>query len=249
LNPRPAGSRFSIRELLKFMIGVSDNAASDMLARRVGVHNIEHGLRALGFEGFTRITTLIDVRRGVFREVDVHADDLTPLQIRDLRWTVGWHAQAAKLTQVLGRPPGTYSKDLLLAAYDRYYATETNCARLDTVAAILERLWRRELISPEASEAMIALLSDVNTSRARLLGRLPPGTKVAHKTGSQYERICDLGIITLPDQHPLILTACLRGGNDRNLAEATLAEIARHAYDLAVAAHQAHAARASAGAR
>lgn len=244
-NALPLGTKLKIRQLLELMIKTSDNAASDMLANRVGVHNIEAGLKALGFDGFTRITPLIDVRRGMFREVDIHADDFTPLEIRTIRWVVGWQAQAAKLNEVLGRPQGTYKKEDLLAAFDRYYETETNCARLDTVAAILERLAARTLISPEASDAMVALLTDTETSRKRILGRLPPGTKVAHKTGSQWERICDLGMIILPDKHPLVFTACLAGGNDRNLAEAVVAELARHAYDLAIAAHRGHALRAA----
>ena len=245
LNKKPFGSRFKIRELLEFMIKHSDNAASDMLARRVGIHNINHGLRVLGFDGFTPITPLIDVRRGIFREVDLHADDLTPLQIRTVRWASGWTSQAAKLNEVLGKPPGTYTKDDLQAAFHRYYATETNCVRLDSAAAILEQLALGKLISAEASAAMLALLTDTKTSRNRILGKLPRNLKVAHKTGSQWERICDLGIITLPDGHPLVFTACLAGGDDRNLAEATLAELARHAYDQALAAHRGHTLRAS----
>lgn len=245
LNKAALGARFKIRELLEFMIQHSDNAASDMLARRVGIHNINHGLKVLGFEGFTPITRLIDVRRGILREVDVHADDFTPLQIRTVRWVTGWHGQAAKLTELLGKPPGTYTKDDLQAAFHRYYATETNGARLDSAAALLEQLALGKLISPEASTAMLALLTDTKTSRNRILGKLPRNTKVAHKTGSQWERICDLGIITLPDGHPLVFTACLAGGDNRNLAEATLAELARHAYDQALAAHKSHTLRAS----
>jgi beta-lactamase class A len=245
LNPRPFGTKLKIRELLEYMIRFSDNAASDMLARRVGVHNINHGLKSLGFDGFTPITTLIDVRRGILREVDLRADDFTAADIRAVRWVTGWQAQTSKLTELLGRPPGTYKKEDLQAAYHRYYESETNCARLDTVAHVFERMIARTLISPEASEAMLGLLSQVETSKTRILGKLPSGTKVAHKTGSQYERICDLGVIYLPDNHPLIMTSCLAGGDDRNLAEATLAELARHAYDLAVAAHRPHALRAA----
>ncbi|MCC7384698.1 MAG: serine hydrolase [Deltaproteobacteria bacterium] len=241
LKPKRIGSRLKIRELLDAMIRHSDNSASDMLARRVGLSNIQRELVESGFDGFTPLTYLIDVRRGILREVDLHADDFTPAQIRDIRYVVGWQAQAAKLTQVLGRPPGTYRKEELQAAFDRYYEIGVNSARLDSVAAIFERMLRRELVSPEASDAMLELLSDVKTSKHRILGKLPPGVRVRHKTGSQYERICDLGIIDLPDRHPLIVTLCLAGGNDRNLAEATLAELARHVYDLAVTAHRGHA--------
>ncbi|MFO0723725.1 MAG: serine hydrolase [Myxococcota bacterium] len=241
LNSKAFGTKLKIRELLDYMVRDSDNAASDMLAKRVGVKNVNIGLESLGFQGFTPLTTLLDVRRGIMRAVDVHTDDLSALDVRTVRWVVGWEAQAAKFCEILGKPPKAYSKNDLQAGFQRYYDTGVNSARLDSVASILEQIITRKLISPESSDMMLFYLSDVHTSRARIMGKLPPGTKVAHKTGSQYERICDLGIITLPDGHPLIVTACLAGGNDRNLAEATLAELAKDAYDAAVAAHKGHA--------
>lgn len=240
LNSKPFGAKLKIRELLDYMVRDSDNAASDMLATRVGVRNVNEGLEALGFQGFTPLTTLLDVRRGIMRAVDVHTDDLSPLDIRTIRWIVGWEAQAAKFCELLGKPPRAYTKTEMQAGFQRFYDTGVNSARLDSVAAILEQIVTRKLISPESSDQMLSYLSDVHTSRNRILGKLPPGTKVAHKTGSQWERICDLGIITLPDGQPLIVTACLAGGNDRNLAEATLADLARDAYDGAVASHKGH---------
>jgi beta-lactamase class A len=84
---------------------------------------------------------------------------------------------------------------------------------------------------------MLDLMTNTHTSRNRILGKLPAGLTVAHKTGSQYERICDLGIIFLSPDEPLVFTACLAGGNDRNLAEATLADLARDAVDAAMPAH------------
>lgn len=238
VNKKPQGARFKIRELLSWMMQSSDNAASDMLASRVGLDKINEGLREQGFDGFTPLVALIDVRRGVFRELDVHADDLTPLEIRTIRWTPVWDPQVNKLTELLGKPRGTYKKQDLLDAYERFYATGVNRARLDTVGAILEAMWRGQLVSPDASRQMLELMSHAKTSQRRILGRLPKGTRVAHKTGSQWERICDLGIIYLPDDRPLVLAACLAGGNDRIGAEEALARVARKAYDLVLAEHK-----------
>jgi beta-lactamase class A len=245
VNPKPVGSKFTIRQLLTWMMQSSDNAASDMIAKRIGLQNINQGLRAEGFEGFTPLSRLIDVRRGIFREMDVHADDFSPIDIRTIRWTPIWDPQVAKLTQMLGRPKGTFTRQDMLDAFDRFYDSGVNCARLDNVGRIFERLLRGDLVSEEASKEMIVLMSDTKTSNHRILGRLPPGVKVAHKTGSQYERICDLGIIYMPpNQSPLVFTACLAGGRDRNGAEDTIAKLTRKTYDL-VAAHHQKAARAS----
>ena len=240
LNQRPLGSKLKLREVLEIMIKDSDNSASDMILGRIGIENVNSGMKKLGFDGFTTLTHLIDVRKGTLREVDIAADDLTPAEIRAFRWVNGWEAQASKLCEMIGRPAGTYKGNDLKAGFDRFYALGLNSAKLPTMAALLESLSEKTLISPEASEKMLALMTNTHTSRARILGKLPPGTPVAHKTGSQWERICDLGIIGLPDKHALVFTACLAGGNDRALAEATLADLARAAYDLAVAQHKGH---------
>jgi beta-lactamase class A len=235
LNPKPLGSKISMRALLEAMMQASDNSASDMIVRRVGLDRINQGLKELGYEGFTPLIRLIDVRRAVFREMDVRADDLSALDIRTVRWTPIWDPQVAKLTQLLGRPRGTFTKQDMLDAFDRFYATGVNGARLDTMSRILWDIQRGALISAEASERMLALMSHAKTSTRRILGKLPRGTRVAHKTGSQYERICDLGIIYLPEDRPLIFCACLSGGNNRTLAEDMLARLARKTYDLVLA--------------
>lgn len=240
LNKRPLGSKLKVSEALSLMIKDSDNSASDLLVSKVGLENINVGLRELGFDGFSPLTNLIDVRRATLRAVDVAADDLSPTDIRAIRWITGWDSQATKLCELIGKPAGTYKRADLIAGFETFYALGVNSARLDSVASLLTMLATRTLVSPEASDQMLELMSNTNTSRARILGKLPPGTKVAHKTGSQYERICDLGIIWLPDGHPLVLTACLAGGNDRVAAEATLAAIARDAYDMAILAHKDH---------
>jgi beta-lactamase class A len=237
MNQKPLGSKVKVRELLTLMIKDSDNAASDMIARRVGLENINRGLEEEGFVGFTPLTYLIDVRRATLRAVDLRADDLSPQEIRDVRWVVGWDSQAKKLAELCGRPAGTYKGKDLIAGFDRFYETDVNSARLDAVAMLLERIVKKELVSADASRQMLDLMTNTHTSRNRILGKLPAGLTVAHKTGSQYERICDLGIIFLSPDEPLVFTACLAGGNDRNLAEATLADLARDAVDAAMPAH------------
>ncbi|MBI2375650.1 MAG: serine hydrolase [Deltaproteobacteria bacterium] len=237
LNKEPFGKRFKIRQLLEFMVQASDNSASDMLARRVGLENVNVGLKAMGFEGFGRFTYLIDVRRGMYRELGHRVDDLTPAQIRDIRWTSVWDPQARKVAEVLGLPAGSVSKEKLQASMLAYYESGSNFARVDSYGLVLEALARRQLINAEASEEMAAIMFGAKTSTSRLLGRLPPGTRVAHKTGSQYERICDMGLIELPDAKSIIVACCVAGGNDRTRAEAVVAELTRTAYDLALPLH------------
>jgi beta-lactamase class A len=238
LNQLPLGSKIKFSALMTAMMQSSDNSASDMIAKRVGLERVNAGLKELGYEGFTPVTYLIDVRRSLFREMDVHADDLSPIDIRTIRWTAIWDPQVAKLTQMLGRPRGTFTKQDMIDAFDRVYATGVNSARVDSVSRLLADIVAGKLITPNASAEMLELMSHTRTSNHRILGRLPKNTRVAHKTGSQYERICDLGIIWLPEDRPLIVCACLAGGNNRNLAEDVIARLAKKAYDVVVADHR-----------
>lgn len=233
----PEGTQMPIETLLHYMMEYSDNAASDMLATRVGLDRINQGLKEEGLSGVTPLTYLIDVRRGIFGELDPKALEFTPADIRTLRWTPIWEPQIRKFTQMVGKPPGTFKKQDLLDAYERYYAKSTNRAPMATMGLLLEKMLRGELVNPKASADMLELMSHAKTSTHRILGRLPPGTKVAHKTGSQFERVCDLGIIFLPDKTPLVVTACAADGGVVP-SENAIARIARAAYDQAVAEHK-----------
>src|SRR5690606_16893763 len=159
------------------------------------------------------------------------ADDLSPLEVRTIRWTPIWDPQVAKLNELLGRPHGTHSRQALLDAYDRYYETGVNSAPMRTLGLLYEKMARGELVSEAASEEMITLMSHARTSTHRLLGRLPKGVEVVHKTGSQFNRCCDTGIILLPDQQPLTAAACLQDRPVPQMA-AGLARIPRRAYRL-----------------
>ena len=237
INRLKPGTRVKVGKLLDWMMRSSDNAASDMLARRVGLTRVREGLEAHGIFGFTPLTYLIDVRRGVYREMNVLADDLTPRQVRNIRWTPIWEPQLRKLEASLGQVPGSFTREALWAAYERFYATKVNAAPMASVGLLFEKLCRGEIVNRAASKEMLQLMAAARTSRHRIMGMLPSGTRVSHKTGSQFRRICDLGVVTLSDGHPLVISACAESG-DVNGSEVVMARLARRAYDLALADHR-----------
>ena len=235
-NRLKAGARVTIRTLLTWMMRISDNAASDMLAKRVGLQRVNEGLESEGVFGFEPVTYLIDVRRGIYRQLNVAADDLTPFEVRKIRWTQIWEPQLRRLEDLMGQAPGSFTRDELLAAYDRFYATGVNAAPMEAVGLLFEKLCRGELVSSQASRDMLELMKRVRTSSNRIMGKLPNGTVVAHKTGSQFRRMCDMGVITLTDARPLVVAACIESG-DVKASEEAVATLARHAYDLAIEDH------------
>ena len=243
LNQRDVGVRVRVAQLLEWMIRLSDNAASDLIADRLGMEAIQAGLVAEGIYGFSPLTRLIDVRRGIYRVLDVRADDLSAHEIRRIRWTPIWDPQVRRIEKLLGRPRGTHNAKSLIAAYHQFYATGVNKAPMRAVAEILSGILAGTLVSKAASEAMLELMSGARTSQNRLLGQLPEGIDVAHKTGSQYLHFCDLGIVFLPTSSadresrgdPLVVTMCTEDG-PLEISETLMATVARRAYDLGLEA-------------
>ena len=133
------GIEMTLLDLVKLMIIVSDNAATNIMINRVGIANVNRTLRALGCEKTTLNRLLFDSeasRRGV--------------------------------------------KNFITAK---------------EMGMILEKLWRGEVVSKEASREMMDILLD-----QRLNGKLPffidsMGIDIAHKTGEDDGISHDVGVI------------------------------------------------------
>jgi len=133
----PAGSTYSVDELLDKMIDVSDNTATNMLIRLVGLANINRTMNRLGL-------------------------DQTHLRgyVRTDSWSVRQALQSSPADMV----------------------------RLLTMMA------KRELVDDWSSNEMISILEgdQINTL---LPASLPPGIAIAHKTGSFFDTLNDVGIV------------------------------------------------------
>jgi len=139
LKAMHTGIEMTLLDLVKLMIIVSDNAATNILIRRVGIEPVNKTLRALGLEKTTLRRLLFDSeasRRGVVNHI-----------------TAG------------------------------------------EMGALLEKLWRGEVVSKEADAQMMDILLD-----QRLNGKLPfflhpQDIDIAHKTGEDDGITHDVGVI------------------------------------------------------
>lgn len=139
LKAMHTGIEMTLLDLVKLMIIVSDNAATNILIRRVGIESVNKTLRNLGCEKTALRRLLFDAeasRRGVVNHI-----------------TAG------------------------------------------EMGMLLEKLWRGEVVSPEASRAMMDILLD-----QRLNGKLPfflhpMDIDIAHKTGEDDGITHDVGVI------------------------------------------------------
>ncbi len=133
------GIEMTLEDLVKLMIIVSDNAATNILIRRVGIDAVNGTMRGLGLEKSTLRRLLFD------REASAK----------------GW----------------------------------VNHITAGEMGALMEGLHRGEVVSPQASRAMLDILLD-----QRLNGKLPfflhsRDIDVAHKTGEDDGITHDVGIL------------------------------------------------------
>jgi beta-lactamase class A len=210
------GVALSVRNLLELMLLVSDNSATDVVLRLAGgPQAVTARMKALSIEGIT-------------------VDRSTALLIAD--W-VG----VAKLP-----PEKDWTPAVLLMAFEavkpeeqreaakRFNADPRDTSTPDGMAALLERIYRKELLKPQSAELLLDIMRRCKTGAARLKGILPEGTEVAHKTGTIGGTTNDVGIITLPEGagHVAIAVFVKASEKDVPARERTIAEIARAVHDF-----------------
>ena len=102
------------------------------------------------------------------------------------------------------------------------------------MAALLERIYRKDLFKPETAELLLDIMRRCKTGDARLKGLLPQGTEVAHKTGTIGGTTNDVGIITLPDNAGHVAIAAFVKSSEKDVParERAIAEIARAVHDF-----------------
>jgi beta-lactamase class A len=106
---------------------------------------------------------------------------------------------------------------------------------------LLRAVQESRTLSVVSRRFLIEQMTGTATFPGRLKGLLPPGTPVAHKTGSSGTQngvsaaTNDIGIITLPDQRHLAIAVFVSDAKAGDAArDRVIAAIARLAWDLAV---------------
>ncbi len=96
------------------------------------------------------------------------------------------------------------------------------------LSSLLEKIERREIVTPAACEAMVAIMLKQQFD-GRIPRRLPDEVKVANKTGTISTACHDAGILYAPSG-PLVLTVLTRDIPQLADAEEAIRQIARVVY-------------------
>ena len=181
----PSGFATTLGDLLVFQIARSDNAANDIVMRRVG--------------GPEAVQKVIAARRlGA-----IHAgpeEKVLQTRIAALDWRPEFSFGRAFWTaRDLIAPP------VRAAALDRYLAEPEDGATAAALVEALGRLKRGDLLSPPSTERLMQTMALTDTGPMRLRAGLGEGWTIAHKTGTGQDLgdlstgYNDVGLITAPD--------------------------------------------------
>lgn len=210
------GLALSVRNLMELMLLISDNSATDVMLRTAGgAEAVTARMRELGIDG-------ISVNRSTAQLI---ADwiGVTNLPPED-RWN-----PAVFFVAFAAVKPEDQK-----AAAKKFDADPRDTSTPDGMAALLERIYRKDMLKPESAELLLDIMRRCRTGEARLKGLLPQGTETAHKTGTIGGTTNDVGIITLPDSAGHVAIAVFVRSSEKEVSarERAIAEIARAVHDF-----------------
>ena len=120
----------------------------------------------------------------------------------------------------------------------RYLADPRDTGTPNGTVALLARLFRGEALSKPSTSRLIECMKATTTSPTRLKGLLPPGTVVAHKTGSTgavnglTAATNDSGVLFLPDGSQLAVSVYIKASTRTDSErDRVIARLARAAFD------------------
>ena len=119
-----------------------------------------------------------------------------------------------------------------IKAYDAGLNNTTTSADL---AVLLEKIERREALGAASAQLMkeILLRQELNDE---IPAGLPPGTPVAHKTGSITATLHDAAIVYPPNRKPYVLVVLTRNIPQQEMARQLIADVSRLTWNHATGA-------------
>jgi beta-lactamase class A len=114
-------------------------------------------------------------------------------------------------------------------AYTRYYAKQLNSAPLSAYGGMLERLVTGQLVSATHLQRLFADLKYDSYDAYRLEAGLPRTARFIHKTGTQLQRACHMGVIHPQDggRAAIVVATCAEGLDEHGEAGRAFEQIGR----------------------
>ena len=225
------GTSYSIDVLLRRMLGDSDNTAANLLVRGVGEDSLNRSAAALlgNDRNFAGLTTFTQVRRDVYAQLHPQARTLSNRQLVEVAAVPVGPQRVKAVQRALDVPASALTTDSMAEAYARYYRTRRNSTTLSAYGGMLEQLVRGQLLSPQATERLFKAMKFENRGNYRLEGGLPPRVRFIHKTGTQFERACHMGVVEPQDggARAVVVAVCAAHLDEKDAAGRLFQQVGR----------------------
>lgn len=225
-----SGATYTVDALLRRMLMESDNTAANMLIRTIGEDTLNQRARQyLGASAFNRITTFTDVRRQVYGELHPRARELTNTQLVQVAAQPKGARRVDALVRTLSIPRAELRVKTMEEAYARYYARQFNAAPLSAYGGMLEQMVTGRLVNPQHLQRLFVDLKYGSYDAYRLEAGLPRTVRFIHKTGTQLQRACHMGVINPQDggRAAIIVATCAEELDEQREAGRAFEQIGR----------------------
>lgn len=214
------GTRHDVKDLLRRMLMESDNTAANMLMRSAGPDAIAQRARTLLGAGAGRITDFSAVRYGVYSEFSPQARQLTHTDLVRIAGAPMGPRRVQALARALDVPQAQLQVKTMDEAYARFYRSGDNTATLVAYGGLLESLVRGKLVNAENQQLLYKDLKFDTYDAYRLEAGLPRTVRFIHKTGTQHQRACHMGVIDPQDggQRAIVVATCAEGLDEQKQA-------------------------------
>lgn len=199
-----ADTQLTLTDLIRLMMMISDNMATDQLLSYTTKQAVEDEMHALGFPS---------VRM--------------PHSIREMLGSYlpdGPRTPYPEVRKYFADPNRVAPEDAAGGDPERGDAASPR-----DLASMLKRLVEGELLSEASTELAVQILIDCQTN-SRIPAQLPKGTKVGHKTGTLNRRTNDAGVVFAP-AGPFSIVLMNHGEEEEAKASRVLAQAAALIYE------------------
>lgn len=229
LKSMKPGDQVSIRYLIEQMIICSDNMASDMLIRTVGLDKVNTLAQKL-MPGSAPITTLKDVRRHIYSELHTNAFELPGQSFMELNAIQDPNAKLEKFASFIRLGKKQMNLQNVHEAYEAYYRKGLNSASPRNYSKVLELLWEGKILKASSRDFLVQTMLKTETGKNRIKAGLKHPWVFAHKTGTQYQRIVDVGYIWNPKnihRKPIIVVSFVRNIKQKKVSARLLEKVGK----------------------
>lgn len=208
----PARRDYTVRDLLVAAVGASDNTAADVLMKKIG--------------GPGAVTAWLVGKKVEEIRVDRYERQLQPDSVGMASFRPAWKGEQAYMAALNSVPAETRRR-----AVAAYLSDPQDTATPRGALTFLDKLDDGELVSPTSKKLLLRIMTDTTTGQDRLKAGFPPGSRLAHKTGTaradqgMNPAFNDIGIVTLPNGRRYAVAVFLSGstldnpGNDMIVAD------------------------------